>query len=119
MLFDLLEEKAISKTVYKFLLRLPANKNMHQSVITIWEGSDEKGREALKKFLSEKSKFRLMYKLILLLNIVNYKQDPTDMWSIRYGARRGYEVPFLFLQEFANSPHPYKDIDLDIIDLLF
>lgn len=36
IMFDLLEEKTISKTVYNFLLRLPANKTMHEEIRNIW-----------------------------------------------------------------------------------
>ena len=59
-----------------------------------------------------------MYKLILILNIIHHK-DSTCMWNIRYAMKRGYEVPFEFLVQIADSKEPYKGIDLDIIELIF
>jgi len=60
-----------------------------------------------------------MYKLILILNIFELNESNCSMWKVKFAIRRGYEIPFEFLRQIADTNDSYSSIDLDIIELIY
>jgi hypothetical protein len=42
-----------------------------------------------------------MYKLILILNILEFSEGHNSLWNVRFAIKKGYEVIFDFFKNIA------------------